>query len=99
MTWKQKLNPARFPGMSPKMSAIVACILDIEVTTPAIINIIVTSDKFVLAQLKGDIGFNEFLGAESDLNSNWEQLLNAAKLTQKQRAEAMLAYMRHVRRI
>jgi hypothetical protein len=99
MTWKQKLNPARFPGMSPKMGAIVACILDIEVTKPVINSMIVTSDGFVLAELKGDLGYNEFLGAESDLNRNWTALLDVAKLTLKQRALAILAYMRHVRRI
>jgi hypothetical protein len=81
------------------MGAIVACILDIEVTKPVINSMIVTSDGFVLAELKGDLGYNEFLGAESDLNRNWTALLDAAKLTMKQRALAILAYMRHVRRI
>ena len=62
MTWKQKLNPGRFPGMSAKMGAIIGFISDTEYTTPSINEMAVTSDGFVLAQLEGDIGLNEFIG-------------------------------------
>jgi len=98
MTWKQKLNPGRFSGMSPKMGAIIACILDIEMTTPAIESMIVTSDGFVLAQLVGDIGYIEFIGSEDDLLRNFNNLVTAAKLTPIQKRAAHIAYVTHVRR-
>ena len=86
--------------MSPKMAAIVAFIIGLEpVTKPSINGLYVTSDRFVLAQLTGDIGYNEFIGAESDLDQNFRNLMNAAKLTKNQRAQATLAYMRVIHRV
>jgi len=82
--------------MSNKMAAIVGYILDEALTSPAINELIVTSDGFVLAELIGDIGANEFMGEESDLLGNWNNLLDAAGLTQEERTEAEAAYQSHV---
>ena len=80
------------------MAAIVGCICDIEYTNPAITSLIVTSDNMVLAELKGDIGYNEFIGAESDLLRNFNNLVTAAKLTPIQKRAAHVAYATNVRR-
>ena len=48
-----KLRPDRFPGASGKMVAVVAFILGEHWTDPAISELVVTSDGFVLAQQEG----------------------------------------------
>ena len=45
-----KLHPDRYTAMSGKMAAIVAYILGDRWTEPAISELVVTSDGFVLAQ-------------------------------------------------
>jgi hypothetical protein len=82
---KDRLHPKRFTAMSPKMSAIVAYILGESWTSPQISGIMVTSDGFALASLKGDIGYNDFLGTIADLENNLERLEQAAKLNEEQR--------------
>jgi Zn-dependent peptidase ImmA (M78 family)/transcriptional regulator with XRE-family HTH domain len=73
----RKLDPARFPGMSGKMAAIVGYVLEARFSDPAISELTVTSDGFVLAAREGDSGANELLGARADLNRNLVALLNA----------------------
>jgi hypothetical protein len=89
---KQKLNPRRFTGMSGKMAAIVGYILGTSITTPELVEIVITSDGFVLGRQSGDIGMNEFIGAESDLRSNWSRLLDAAGLTEAEKKYANTLY-------
>lgn len=84
----QKLHPRRFKGMSPKMASIVGFVLGERFTDPAIEDMIVTVDGCVLAQHEGDVGFNDFVGAKSDLVRNWNNLLDAAGLTPEERIEA-----------
>jgi len=76
-----KLHPARFTQMSGKMAAIVGCILTHRFTDPQIVELNVSSDRFVLARTEGDIGFNEFIGSFDDLKRNWDNLLEVADLT------------------
>jgi hypothetical protein len=97
-TIQKKLNPARFRGMSGKMAAIVAYIMDIpDATDPAIDDMMVTSDGGVLAQHEGDVGMNHFIGHVSDLRSNWTRLLDATTdLTAKERQAAMKAFREKV---
>ncbi len=92
----RKLNPNRFPGMSPRMAAIVGCILDQEFTEPTIAELIVTSDGCVLGRRAGDIGYNDFFGARSDLEHNWEQLLDLAGLSEEERQLAERSYSNHI---
>lgn len=74
---KKKLNPERFPRMSPMMQAIVCYMLDIEPqTTPAIDDLCCTSDGFVLAQQVGDCGHNAIIGPYPDLKRNWMDLIS-----------------------
>ena len=72
----KKLNPPRFPGMSPKMVAIVAYVLGMEpLTHPHMVELTVTSDGFLLSRNDGHIGFDNFLGAVEDYKQNWEKLI------------------------
>ncbi len=79
-----KLNPDRYTAMSGKMAAIVGYILDEGFTDPAISELVVTSDGFVLAQNEGDVGANDMIGAEADLNGNLLLLIEAAGLTEEE---------------
>lgn len=76
---QRKLNPARFPGMSNRMTAMVAMFLDVTeqgdtpwFTRPAPPSCMtITSDGFLIA----DDG--EFHGPESELRQNWKRLLDS----------------------
>lgn len=96
MTWKEKLHPGRFVRMSAKMAAIVGFICDELFTRPAINELVVTSDGFVLVEHVGEVGANELIGGESDLLRNWNNLLDAAGLTAEERIQAEAAYQAHV---
>jgi hypothetical protein len=76
-----KLKPDRFTAMSAKMAAVVGYILDERFSDPAISELVVTSDGFVLAQAEGEVGANEMIGTEADLNRNLLDLIMAAGLT------------------
>jgi hypothetical protein len=77
----EKLRPDRFTAMSGKMAAIVGYILDERFSDPAISELVVTSDGFVLAQSEGEVGANEMVCEEADLNRNLLTLIEAAGLT------------------
>src|SRR6266508_3502248 len=76
-----KLRPGRFTAMSGKMAAIVGYILNEPFSDPAISELVVTSDGFVLAQREGEVGANDLIGEEADLNRNLLTLIQAAGLT------------------
>ncbi len=92
----RKLHPVRFPGMSAKMAAIVGCILDRQYTQPSIAELVIASDNCVLARHVGDIAYNDFIGARSDLERNWKRLLDVAGLTSDERQFAKRKYRQHV---
>lgn len=96
-TLTAKLHPSRFSAMSPKMASIVGYILGQDWVTPQVSGLMVTSDRFVLASVKGDIGYNQFIGAESDLQDNWKQLLHVADLGQDEYTLAQKLYGEKVR--
>jgi hypothetical protein len=77
-----KLHPDRFTAMSGKMAAIVGYILDERFSDPAISELVVTSDGFVLAQTEGEVGANDMIGEEADLNRNLLTLIEAAGLSE-----------------
>ena len=76
-----KLRPDRFTTMSGRMAAIVGYILDERFSDPAISELVVTSDGFVLAQSEGEVGANDLIGSETDLNRNLLDLITAAGLS------------------
>jgi hypothetical protein len=85
---KEKLHPQRFSGMSGKMAAIVGFIVGETYTDPHITEMAVTSDGMVLAQQSGDVGMNDMVGSETDLQNNWKRLCEAAGLDAKEMKEA-----------
>jgi hypothetical protein len=87
-----KLHPRRFPGMSGRMAAIVGYLLGKKWTEPGIAELAVTSDGHVLAGHDGDCGCNHYVGLAADLERNWLALLEAARLTDDERAEAARLY-------
>jgi len=74
--------------MTPIMGAIVAYLLEIPHSQPAIAEIVVTSDGFVLARAEGEAGANHFIGSYVDLIRNFYGLLAVAGLTPVERGEA-----------
>jgi hypothetical protein len=52
-------------------------------TDPAISEIVVTSGGAVLVQQEGEVGSNEIIGGEADLNRNPLTLIEAAGLPRK----------------
>jgi hypothetical protein len=93
-----KLRPDRFTAMSGRMAAIVGYILDERFSTPAISELVVTSDGFVLAQTEGDVGANDMIGEEADLNRNLLTLIEAAGLSQEEIREFGRLQRKRIRR-
>lgn len=81
MTINQKLHPARFDNMSPRMAAIVGYYIDESWVEPSINSMAITSDGFIMAAVGEDIGANSILGSASDLSHNLSVLFEAAELT------------------
>ena len=77
---KEKLHPRKVGG-SGKWAAVVGYILDEVYTDPSITEMAVTSDGHVMAAASNDLGMNEILGSETDLQNNWKRYLQAAQLT------------------
>lgn len=92
MTMVEKLRPSRFTQMSPKMAAIVGCILGEKYTDPSLAELCITADGFVMGRHSDDCGFNEWIGEASDLERNWRNLLEAAGLTPEETQDAMMHY-------
>lgn len=93
-----KLSPTRFAGMSPKMAAIVGCILGEPFTRLRMVEMVRTSDNFIMGMVEGDIGHNEFIGSGEDLDRNWTALLDVAGLTEDERRHADGLFVQHIRR-
>lgn len=67
-------------------------------TEPAISELVVTSDGFVLAQTEGEIGANEMIGTEADLNRNLLDLVEAAGLSAEEIREFGRLQRKRIRR-
>lgn len=96
---KEKLHPSRFDGISTKMMAIVGYIVGEKYTWPHIEEMVITEDDMVLARESCDFGYNAFIGAGSDLDRNWRNLIGVAGLTPEEEKLAMSLYRRKIRRI
>lgn len=83
---QKRMDPKRFPLLPPNMAAIVCCVLGLpDMTDPAFDSFCITADGCLLAQAKGDVGFNHFLGAVRSFEINEDELLKAVKATKPQR--------------
>jgi hypothetical protein len=70
-----QLDPRRFPNMSSKFAAVVGCLLKIGITEPRLVELVVTSDGWLLGRNEGDSGCNEFFGPRAWLMENWQKLI------------------------
>jgi hypothetical protein len=70
-----KLAPWRFPNMSSKFAAVVGCLLEIRITEPRLVEMVVATDGSLLGRHEGEVGFNHFLGTRAWLLENWEKLI------------------------
>jgi hypothetical protein len=86
---KQKLNPARFPGMSPLMAAVVGYVLGESFTNPEIAELTVSeAENLVYIRKSGSVGFDGLESLE-DMRNNWNRLIEVAGLTPEERKEAV----------
>jgi len=84
----KKLKPTRFTEMSPTMGAIVGMVVEEKFTDPEIQSLHITADGHVLIEQVGDVGANQYLGFRKDLYRNWNNLLEAADLTDEEKDAA-----------
>jgi hypothetical protein len=96
-TLAEVLHPRLFPNMSGKMAAVVGYILGEVWSKPSIVEMVVTSDGWVLARNDGHVGFDTIVGTATDLDRNWNNLLRAAGLTSEERRLANKHYRQAVR--
>jgi hypothetical protein len=98
-----KLHPRRFPNMSPEFAAVVGCLLDIHITEPRLVDLLCTSDGWLLGRNEGELGFDVSLGTRSWLLENWEKLITLPEvgLTKKElrAARGLVAYLEKKDRI
>ena len=96
---RSKLNPSRFPGMSPFMAAIVGYVLEEPFTDPEIAEIKVSeTENLVYVRQVGSVRF-EGLQSLVDLRNNWNRLIDAAGLTAEERKEAVGLFQARVEKI
>ena len=95
----RKLNPKRFPGMSPFMAAVVGFVLDESFTNPEIAEMTVSeSENLVYIRKSGGIGFDGMESLE-DLRNNWNRLIDVAGLTPEERREAVQLFNSKVEKV
>jgi hypothetical protein len=94
-----KLNPKRFPGMSPMMAAVVGYVVGEAFTNPEIAEITVSeSEGIAYIRKAGAVGFDGLQSLE-DLRNNWNRLLDVAGLTPEERKEAVRIFTEKVERV
>ena len=95
----RKLNPKRFPGMSPFMAAVVGFVLGKHFTNPEIAEITVSeNENLVYIRKEGAVGF-EGLQSLEDLRNNWNRLIDVAGLTPEERREAVRLFNQKVEKV
>jgi hypothetical protein len=92
----EKLHPIRFPRMSAKFAAVLGAMLGQAWTEPALVELVITSDGFLLGRHEGEPTCKEFLGPESWLKENLAKLLDTpgVDLTEQGKELVWAAYGR-----
>ena len=99
MNLTEKLNPARFPGMSPFMAAVVGFILGESFTDPQIAELTVSEvENIVYIRKVGGVGFDGMQSLE-DLRNNWNRLIDVAGITPEERREAVRLFNSKVEKV
>jgi hypothetical protein len=78
------------------MAAIVGYVLGEKFTAPSVSELIVTAEGLVMARHTGEAQANTIIAPLTDLQRNWANLLDAAKLTEAERSEAMALFDKRV---
>ncbi len=73
----RKLKPIETGGM---FTAILGALLDEDWTTPKIEELVITSDRHILARQAGEASHQIFIGAEADLIKNIHGIAEVAEL-------------------
>lgn len=93
---KCKLNPSRFPGMSPFMAAVVGFVLGESFTDPEIAELTVSENENLgYIRRNGTVGFDGIESLE-DLRNNWNRLIEMAGLTPEERRLAVELFVSKV---
>jgi hypothetical protein len=92
----EKLHPRRFPRMSTKFAAVLGAMFGQIWTEPALLELVITPDGFLLGRHKGEPTCKEFLGPESWLKENLTKLMDipGVDLTQQEKEFVWTAYGR-----
>ena len=92
----EKLHPHRFPRMTAKFAAVLGAMLGQTWTEPALVELVITSDGFLLGRHEGEPTCKEFLGPESWLKENLAKLLDTpgVDLTEQEKEFVWAAYGR-----
>ena len=99
MGLNEKLNPARFPGMSPMMAAVVGYVLGESFTQPQIAEITVSERENLAYFRQSDgVGFDGLQSLE-DLRGNWNRLIDVAGLTPEERSDAVRLFNERVLKV
>lgn len=82
--------------MSAKLAAVLGAMLGQTWTEPALVEVLITSDCFLLGRHEGEPSSKEFLGSESWLKENLAKLLDTPgiDLTKQERELVWAAYGR-----
>jgi hypothetical protein len=95
----EKLHPHRFPRMSAKFAAVLGAMLGQTWTDPALVELVITSEGFILGRHEGEPTCKEFLGPESWLKENLAKLLDTSGIDlTEQEKEFVWAAFNHIRR-
>lgn len=77
----RKLNPKRFPGISPTLAALTGFVLGAAFFTPYIRAVVITDGGIVLARVDGTTDESRVLGSYSSILRHWTCLISRAGLT------------------
>ena len=92
-----RLHPRCFPGMSGKMAAVVGYILGEALDKPCIVELVVTSDGWVLARNDGQHRVRHHRRHGGRPGSQLGNLLRAAGLTSEEQQEVGERYRQAVK--
>ena len=88
---REKFHPFRHPQMSNLMAAIVGFVIDAPFGEPRIADMIVTPEGFIMARAQGEVSLIA-VARYDDLICCWFALLDAARLTHRERMEAEVPF-------
>ena len=91
----RKLNPRRFPGMSPILSALIGFVLGADFFGPNIAAVTVTQSGTVVARINGDTS-TRVLGNYPDLLRSWMRLISRVGLSQREFLEVQYLFAERV---